>query len=74
MGRKAVGELERGDEHERAAECEEEIAWYVAVERESGSQGEECSTNRKKDAADDAANSRTVCVEDGPDRKSSHIS
>jgi len=40
MGRKAVGELERGDEHEGTAECEEEIAWYVAVEREPGSQGE----------------------------------
>lgn len=40
MGRKAVGELEGGDEHERTAECEEEIAWYVTVERESGGQGE----------------------------------
>ena len=70
-----VGKLEGGDENEGATQREEEVAWRVEVcsRGDSKREGEQESPNCEENAAEYAADSRTVAIEDSPDGKSCDV-
>ena len=73
VAREGIRQLERRDEGERSSQGEEEISEKKPVKRQLLGKGQQYSAGEEEEAADDAADTGAVVVEDGADGQGSDV-